>query len=91
MITFRIEHTLHRDGLISALCWTQRDNEPDDSLPRWSKAEVERQVRDVLRYAGAEDFFFWGDSVDDSELHDRIVAWATEHVDRVWPDRTAAR
>lgn len=89
LIPIRITFDLNRDDLKSVLCWTQRDVNVDEQLPDWSKAEINRQVREALAYAGRERFYYWRDDLADDDDHEilveRIESWAQACVDKAWP------
>lgn len=95
-VTLRIEYRLSEASLVNALCWTRRSDEPGDELPTWSKAQIEREVRDVLTFAGVEDIDYWADAFNDlpSEMYtahiDRISGWALKCIHRVWPGLASA-
>lgn len=89
LIPIRITFDLNRDDLKSVLCWTQRDVSVDEQMPNWSKAEINRQVREALAYAGRERFYYWSDDLPDDDdrevLAERIESWAKACVDKAWP------
>lgn len=86
-VPFRLDFLLTKDDLARILCYWQKNwtgewrSEP---LPEMSRAHVELEVRNMLRYTGWESFFFWSDGLKEEDVK-VISAWAEKTIDRVFP------
>ena len=86
-MNLRVEHRLGRDELVNLLCaaavkegdWTE------DFPERPSVAWVLGQARRLLWHSGSDAYDYWRDDIYDDDA-DEIEAWATEAVDRAFPE-----
>lgn len=79
----RVNHRIGRDDLIRFLAFDQRYEETFDSYT--SQRAVLDTVRFTLLTSGSEAADYWRDGVTEEDA-DAVEAWATETVDRLFPE-----
>ena len=83
-----VEHSFNRDEAVHLLSAWYVDVGYQTFDPLVADEEVRDALRLQFREQGGLDYF-WAERNDiESEMADEIRVWATEHVDRVWPELT---